>query len=215
MRRAYLNQIHFAKRLMKFLLLSSAPLRALAVASALVLLAGCAPLVTQNPGGAISPANVVSLDGNDRVMLKGADVVAYFTDAQYKQGNPSIKSVYEKITFYFSNEENKRQFDAAPLKYVPQYGGYCANGTAYAIPWGGDADTWRVINGKLYIFGGAQSRDAFLLDPQKNVALADKYWNEEIKGANALFQRNKRLVMKVSHYKSDAEVAAEIAKQKK
>jgi YHS domain-containing protein len=186
-----------------------------ALSLALTLLAGCAPLVTQNPGGAISPANVVSMDGNDRVMLKGADVVTYFTDAQYKQGNPSIKSVYEKITFYFASEENKRRFDAEPMKYVPQYGGYCANGTAYGIPWGGDADTWRVIDGKLYIFGGAQSRDAFLLDPQKNLQLAEKYWSEEVKGSNAFVQRNKRLLFKVPHYKSDAEVAAELAKQKK
>jgi YHS domain-containing protein len=178
-------------------------------------LSACAPLVTQNPGGAISPANVVSLDGNDRVMLKGADVVAYFVDAQYKQGNPAIKSAYEKITFYFTSEENKRRFDAEPLKYVPQYGGYCANGTAYGIPWGGDADTWRVIDGKLYIFGGAQSRDAFLLDTTKNLQLAETYWNSEVKGSNAFYQRNKRLLFKVPHYKSDAEVAAEIAKQKK
>jgi YHS domain-containing protein len=178
-------------------------------------LSACAPLVTQNPGGTISPANVVSIDGNDRVMLKGADVVAYFADAQFKQGDPAIKSVYEKITFYFVSEENKKRFDAEPLKYVPQYGGYCANGTAYGIPWGGDADTWRVIDGKLYIFGGAQSRDAFLLDPKTNLALAEKYWSEEIKGSNAFVQRNKRLLFKVPHYKSDAEVAAELAKQKK
>jgi YHS domain-containing protein len=185
------------------------------LSGAIALLAGCAPLITQNPGGAISPANVVAVDGNDRVMLKGADVVAYFTDAQYKQGNPSIKSVHEKITFYFVNEENKKRFDAEPMKYVPQYGGYCANGTAYGIPWGGDADVWRVIDGKLYIFGGAQSRDAFMLEPQKNLAFAHKYWNEEIKGSNAFLQRNKRIAMKVPHYKSDAELAAELAKQKK
>jgi YHS domain-containing protein len=190
-------------------------IKRLLIAAGALFVAACAPLVTQNPGGAISPANVVSLDGNDRVMLKGADVVTYFTDAQYKQGNPSIKSVYEKITFYFVSEENKRRFDSEPMKYVPQYGGYCANGTAYGIPWGGDADTWRVIDGKLYIFGGAQSRDAFLLDTVKNRQLADKYWGEEINGSNAFIQRNKRLLFKVAHYKSDAEVAAEIAKQKK
>jgi YHS domain-containing protein len=190
-------------------------MRVLVLCGAIAALAGCAPLVTQNPGGAISPANVVSMDGNDRVMLKGADVVAYFTDAQYKQGNSSIKSVYEKISFYFVSEENKRRFDAEPMKYMPQYGGYCANGTAYGIPWGGDADTWRVIDGKLYIFGGAQSRDAFLLESQKNLQLAEKYWSEEVKGSNAFVQRNKRLLFKVPHYKSDADVAAELAKQKK
>jgi YHS domain-containing protein len=178
-------------------------------------LSACAPLVTQNPGGAISPVNVVSQDGNERVMLKGADVVAYFTDAQYKQGNSSISSVYEKVTFYFSSPENKRLFDASPMKYVPQFGGYCANGTAYGIPWGGDADIWRVIDGKLYIFGGAQSRDAFMLDPQKNIAHANNYWSAEINGSNALIQRAKRMLFKVPHYRSDADLAADVAKQKK
>jgi YHS domain-containing protein len=200
---------------MKTSVYRAAVLRNLAVACACAALVGCAPLITQNPGGAISPANVVAIDGNDRVMLKGADVVAYFTDAKFKQGDPAIKSVYEKITFYFSTAENKRRFDAEPLRFIPQFGGYCANGTAYGIPWGGDADTWRVIEGKLYIFGGAQSRDAFLLDSKKNVQLADTYWRDEVSGSNAFVQRNKRLLFKVPHYRSDADVAAELAKQKK
>ena len=27
------------------------------------------------------------------------------------------------------------------------------HGIVYGIPWGGDADTWKMTNGKLYIFG--------------------------------------------------------------
>ena len=187
----------------------------LAVIAAALALAACAPLVTQNPGGLISPANVVALDGNDRVMLKGADVVAYFTQNAYVQGTPTIKSEYQKITFYFSSVEHKTLFDKEPTKYLPLYGGFCANGVSYGIPWGGDADTWRIFDGKLHIFGGAQSRDAFLLDVPKNRQLAEKYWNEEINGSNALVQRSKRMLFKVPHYKSDADVAAEIAKAKK
>jgi YHS domain-containing protein len=185
------------------------------VAAAALLLSACAPLITQNPGGAISPANVVELDGNDRVMLTGADVVAYFTQNAYVQGKPSIKSTYEKITFYFATPEHKALFDKEPMKYVPQFGGYCANGMAYGIPWGGDADTWRIFDGKLFIFGGAESRDAFLLDVPKNRQYADKYWNEEVKGNNPLVQRGKRMAFKVPHYKSGAELAADVARAKK
>ncbi len=184
-------------------------------ALAALALSACAPLITQSPGGAISPANVVELDGNDRVMLKGADVVAYFTQNAYVQGKPSIKSTYEKITFYFATAEHKTLFDKEPMKYVPQFGGYCANGLAYGIPWGGDADTWRIFDGKLYIFGGANSRDAFLLDVPKNMQYANQYWNDEVRGNNPLIQRGKRMTFKVPHYKSDADVAAEIAKTKK
>jgi YHS domain-containing protein len=180
-------------------------------------LTACAPLVTQNPGGKISPANVHEMDGNDRVMLKGADVVAYWLPGGgYKQGNPAIKSTYENITFYFSSAENKALFDKEPAKYLPEFGGYCANGIVYSIPWGGDADTFVMIGGKLYMFGGAGSRDAFMLDPQKNVALANKYWGEEVSGSNALMHRTKRTtVARVAHYKSGAELAADVAKAKK
>ena len=179
-------------------------------------LAGCAPLVTQSPGGKLSPVNAVAMDGNDRVILKGADVVAYFTQNAYKQGNPAIKSTYENVTFYFSSAENKALFDKEPTRYLPEFGGYCANGIVYAIPWGGDADTWRMLDGKLYIFGGAGSRDAFLLDVPRNRQLADKYWNEEVKGSNAFTQRTLRTtVNRAAHYKSGAELAAEVAAAKK
>ena len=179
-------------------------------------LAACAPLVVQSPGGKLSPVNAHAIDGNDRVMMKGTDVVTYFTQNKDVQGNPSIKSTYEKVTFYFSSAENKALFDTEPMKYQPQYGGYCANGIVYGIPWGGDADSWRMIDGKLYIFGGQGSRDAFLLDVPKNRALADKYWAEEVAGSNAFVQRTKRTtVARVAHYKSGAELALEVAAAKK
>jgi YHS domain-containing protein len=189
----------------------------LLLVAAILVLGACAPLVTQNPGGKISPANVHKMDGNDRVMLKGADVVAYWLPGGgYKQGNPSIKSAFENITFYFSSAENKALFDKEPTKYLPQYGGYCTNGIVYSIPWGGDADSFVMMDGKLYMFGGQGSRDAFMLDPKKNVALADKYWSEEVSGSNALLHRTKRTtIAKVPHYKTGAELAAEVAKAKK
>jgi hypothetical protein len=182
------------------------------LAALCISLAGCAPLVTQSPGNGLSPVNAVS-DGNDkRVMLFGHDVVSYFTEGTHRLGSPAIKSEYKGVTFRFSKPEHKALFDQAPEKYIPQYGGFCTNGIVYGIPWGGDADSWRMIDGKLYIFGGKGSRDAFFLDVPRNLALADKYWREEVNGANAFVQRTKRMVFRVPHYKSGAELAAEVAK---
>ncbi len=186
------------------------------VASTALALGACAPLIVQSPSGKLSPVNAHAIDGNDRVLMKGADVVSYFTQNKDMQGSPAIKSTFENVTFYFSSTENKALFDKDPMKYLPQYGGYCANGIVYGIPWGGDADTWRMIDGKLYIFGGQGSRDAFLLDVPKNRALADKYWKEEVAGSNAFVQRTKRsTIARVAHYKSGAELAAEVAAAKK
>jgi YHS domain-containing protein len=181
----------------------------------LTLLSGCAPFVTQSPGEGLSPVNAVA-EGNDRhLMLFGHDVVSYFTDRRHQKGSPEIKSVYKGVTFRFANAEHKRMFDAAPEKYIPQYGGYCTNGIAYGIPWGGDADNWEIIDGKLYMFGGQGSHDAFNLDPKRNMALAEKYWKEEVNGSNAFIQRTTRLVFRVPHYKSGKELAEEVAKAKR
>lgn len=189
--------------------------RTIVAIAALATLAGCAPMVTQSPGQGLSPVNAVSEGEDKHLMLFGHDVVSYFTEKTHRPGNPQLKSVYKGVTFRFSKPEHKALFDAAPEKYIPQFGGYCTNGIVYGIPWGGDADEWEVIDGKLYIFGGKGSHDAFRLDVPRNMALANKYWNEEVNGSNAFWQRSRRMVLRVPHYKSGGELAAEVAKSRK
>lgn len=174
-------------------------------------LAGCGAMSAQNPSSALRPVNAVEIAPDARVMLKGADVVAYFTDGQYVQGNPAFKSTHEGVVFHFASADHKARFDAAPAQYLPQYGGYCTNGIVYGIPWGGDADTWKLIDGKLYIFGGQASKDAFELDQKANLALAEQYWHEEVKGRNSFLQRAQRLVFRVPHYKSGEALAKAVA----
>ena len=186
----------------------------LGAAASFSTLSGCTAMNAQNPSGALKPSNVTTDEQGVALMLKGADVVSYFTDAKYMQGAAQFQSTYENVIFRFSSAANKALFDKEPTKYLPQYNGFCANGVVYGIPWGGDADTFKMVNGKLYIFGGAGSRDGWNLDEPKNITLADKYWNEEIKDSNSFIQRSKRMVIRVSHYKSGGEIAAEVAAAK-
>lgn len=190
-------------------------LRAVAVASIVVGMSACAPLVTQNPGQGWSPVNAKDINGAERVLLDGHDVVAYFTESRHRLGDPKFVSTYKGVRLQFATPENKARFEANPEAYLPQYGGYCANGIVYGIPWGGDADSWRIVNGRLYIFGGSLSRKGFDLDVQGNIAMADKYWKEEVNGSNAFIQRNKRLIMRVPHYKSGSDLAAMVAAAEK
>ena len=179
-------------------------------AAAVLLLPGCGAMLAQNPGSALKPVNAVADGDDERVMLKGHDVVAYFTLGRHALGSNQFKSVYEGVTFRFMSAEHKALFDANPKKYQPEYGGYCANGIAYGIPWGGDADTWLMLDGRLFINGGPGSKAAFELDLKRNIGLADKYWSEEVAGHNSFWQRGKRLVFRVPHYKSGAELAADV-----
>ena len=177
-------------------------------------LSGCSAMLAQNPSSALKPVNAVAEGGDDRVMLFGHDVVAYFTLGRHALGTAQFKSVYEGVTFRFASAEHKALFDRDPKKYLPQYGGFCADGIVYAIPWGGDADVWRIIDGRLFIFGGQASKDAFELDLPRNLKLADAYWKDEVAGGNSFIQRGKRLVFRVPHYKSGAALAAEVAAAK-
>lgn len=199
---------------MNFKLLPAFINRSVMAAIVVVGLSGCGAIVAQNPSSNYKPVNAVADNPEGRLMLKGADVTAYFTKAKYEQGKPEFRSTYEGVDFRFASAQSKALFDSEPAKYLPQYGGYCADGIVYAIPWGGDADTWKMINGKVYIFGGQSSKDAFELDEKTNLALADKYWAEEIQGNNSFWQRGKRLTFKVAHYKSGKELADLVAAKK-
>lgn len=181
------------------------------------LLSGCGAMTAQNPSGRYSPVNAVADQPEARLILKGADVTAYFTQGRYVQGSPEFRSSYEGVDFRFASAQAKALFDAEPARYLPQFGGYCANGLVYGIPWGGDADTWKLIEGRLYIFGGQGSKEAFEVDQANNVALANRYWTEEAQGTHSFWQRAKRLVVRVPHYKSGAELAqmVEAAKAKR
>ena len=181
------------------------------LALTVTLLGGCSAMLAQNPSSVLKPVKAVAMDGDDHVMLTGHDVVAYFTQGRHALGSPQIKSVYEGVTFRFANAEHKALFDKEPRKYIPQYGGFCAGGIAYAIPWGGDADTFSIADGRLFIFGGKGSKDAFELDTPGNLKLADGYWKNEVAGSNSFVQRVKRLVFRVPHYKSDAQLMADVA----
>jgi YHS domain-containing protein len=174
------------------------------------ILSGCDAMMAQNPGGTISPVNAITTETDDHLMLFGADVVAYFIENRHVQGSPEHRSDYQGVDFYFASAENKALFDANPTTYLPQYGGYCTNGIVFGIPWGGNAEDFIVHDGKLYIFGGELSKQAVLLDLEKNLALADSYWEEEVKGSNSLWQRARRLIIRVPHYQTGAEQAAAV-----
>ena len=181
---------------------------------AVAILAGCGAMNAQNTGTTYKPANATPDAEGNALMLKGYDVVSYFVDNKDSIGSASFRSNYQGITFQFTSAEHKALFDKAPTRSLPEFGGYCANGIAYGLPWGGDGDTWKMIDGKLYIFGGHGSKDAFLLDEAGNLALAKKYWVDEVQGSNSFTQRTKRMVFRVPHYKSGEELAKAVAAAK-
>jgi len=90
---------------------------------------------------------------SDGVAIDGYDPVAYFTQKKAVKGSRSQSVYYQGATYYFSSVANKEAFKAAPAKYEPEYGGWCA----YAMGNSGekvsvDPETFKIVGGKLYLF---------------------------------------------------------------
>lgn len=157
-----------------------------------------------------STMNVGSTARHDKVLLRGHDPVAYFTLGKPAAGSPEITAQYQGVTIYFANDKHRDMFNREPLRYLPQYGGFCANGAVYAIYLGGEPDTYEVIDGRLFIFGGQRSRAYFMMDKERNLKLADTYWQQEGKHMSSYrLQTWKRQLFKHPHYKTNRELAAE------
>ena len=171
--------------------------------TALGLLAGCGTV-----------KNTVS-DGDDQaLMLRGNDPVAYFTENKAVKGNPAIKADYDGVTYRFASEANKAAFLKDPRHYVPQYAGYCASGAPYALKAVIGADTFAIVNDKLYLYGSPRSRQGWMLDYVENIKTGDMYWETEIKDSYSRVQNMKRYTFKVPGYKTDAELDAIYAQRK-
>ena len=80
-------------------------------------------LVSTGPALA-GKAPVYSADGD--VAVKGADVVAYFTQKRSVIGKAQFSHRWKGRVWRFSSAAHLAAFKANPEKYAPQFGGYCA-----------------------------------------------------------------------------------------
>lgn len=152
-------------------------------------------------------ATVKDRNGDD-LMLLGHDPVAYFTQGKALRGDPAISAKHDDVVYYFTSDEHRRRFVAEPGRYVPQYGAFCSSGAAYGVKLGSDPTEWRIVDGRLYIFGDVLGREYWLLDPAWNIAKADELWPEA--GASGhRWQSLKRFVNRVPWYKDGPTIHAE------
>mgnify|MGYP003526674477 FL=1 len=110
------------------------------------------------------------------VAIKGYDPVAFFKDSKPVRGKDDLRFEYKGSTFVFANAENRAAFAADPAKYAPQYGGYCAFGTARGYKADIDPATFTVIDGRLYLNYNTQVQREWTADSGKFIRQADERW---------------------------------------
>lgn len=83
--------------------------------------------------------------------VHGYDVVAYFKVGRPVSGVNEFTAEHEGATYRFASAVNRDAFVADPARYAPQYGGYCAFGTAMGRKFDGDPTAWAIVDDKLYL----------------------------------------------------------------
>ncbi len=112
----------------------------------------------------------------DNVAIRGADPVAFFTQAEAIIGSAQHSLMWKGAVWHFASAENRAAFEADPMKYAPQYGGYCAFAMSKGAIASSVPEAWTVYEGKLYLNYSTNVRSIWIKDIPGNVAKADANW---------------------------------------
>lgn len=110
--------------------------------------------------------------------ISGVDPVAYFTDGKPVFGRAELELTLAGTVWRFRNEGNQAAFAAHPEVYRPRFGGYDPVAVARGRSVAGHPLIWAVSGQRLYLFYSDEARTAFLADPARFIAGAERRWPE-------------------------------------
>jgi YHS domain-containing protein len=124
------------------------------------------------------PQTMKTLQNLDKkgVAIQGYDPVAFFTQNKPVMGSAQFQSSYKGATYYFASAEDKSAFDAAPAKFEPQFGGYCAYGVSQGHLAPVKIEAFQIVNGKLLMQYDLDVKGTFNKDQAGNLQKADQNW---------------------------------------
>jgi YHS domain-containing protein len=116
------------------------------------------------------------------VAIMGYDPVAYFTDSRAVKGSEKYSYDWLGTPWHFASREHQDMFAADPIKYAPQYGGYCAaEVVGGSVTVDIDPNAFKIIDGKLYLIYDKPHADDFAAHAGEILSAADANW-PKIKG---------------------------------
>lgn len=110
------------------------------------------------------------------VAVGGYDAVAYFTEGKAIKGKAEITLSHDGAAWRFASEAARDSFKANPVKYAPQYGGYCAYAVAMGYTAKGDPDAWSIVDGKLYLNYNLPTKAVWEKDIPGYIRKGDANW---------------------------------------
>ncbi|KQV19983.1 hypothetical protein ASC97_28870 [Rhizobium sp. Root1203] len=112
------------------------------------------------------------------VAIDGYDPVAYFLDNRAVKGSEKYSYDWLGAPWYFASDEHRELFKNNPLKYAPQYGGYCAAEVAGSgsVTVNIDPEAFAIIDGKLYLTYDKVDTQDFAAHSSEAVPKAEANW---------------------------------------
>ena len=104
------------------------------------------------------------------------DPVAFFKLSKAKRGRKDLFATYGNVDWHFAEESHKALFEENPVRYLPQFGGYCAHGMAHGYAASTNPLRWSIINNKLYLNYSRLYQKRWLRKKEVFIELAEKNW---------------------------------------
>lgn len=141
----------------------------------LVALAAALAALGASPALATGPAPAVRVDSSG-LALQGYDPVAFFTERKPVKGSAEYRLTWNGATWQFASARSRDTFAGAPVRYAPQFGGYCAWAVSqhYLAP--GDPNYWKIVDGRLYVNANARAKQLWEADQEQAIARGHANW---------------------------------------
>ncbi|MEM7614462.1 MAG: YHS domain-containing (seleno)protein [Pseudomonadota bacterium] len=110
--------------------------------------------------------------------IGGYDPVAYFELEEATRGTLDHELLTEEGTWLFSRIEYLELFEANPVKYTPQFGGFDAEGMARGFKRRSDPTLWVLIDDKIYLHYSIVDQNRWAEDIRGNIRAAEENWKD-------------------------------------
>ena len=111
------------------------------------------------------------------VAIMGYDPVAYFTDGKAVKGSEEFSYDWLGTPWHFASKKHQEMFMSEPVKYAPQYGGYCAGEVVFgSVTINIDPEAFKIIDGKLYLIYDKNAATWFAENASVVAPKADANW---------------------------------------
>jgi YHS domain-containing protein len=119
-----------------------------------------------------------------RLVIKGFDPVAFFTEGKPVKGDPNLAYDWDEGRYHFASSKNRDMFAQNPEKFAPQFGGFCTGSMSRNVLNDADPESFVIRDGKLYFFGDKKWKPVAEGDPA--------YLPSKLPGAAKNYEERKR-----------------------